>query len=58
MLYNPGNITLIIADVRQEDFGRHVCSVSKLHEFSDFNIELYLKEGEDGALINSTLISF
>lgn len=48
--YNPGNITLIITEVRQEDFGRHVCSVSKLHEFSDFSIELSHKEGEDGAL--------
>lgn len=48
--YNPGNITLVIAEVKQEDFGRHVCSVSKLHEFSDFSIELNQKEGEDGAL--------
>jgi len=58
--YNPGNITLIIAEVRQEDFGSHVCSVSKLHEFSDFSIELSQKEGEDGALneeIHSNIFS-
>lgn len=44
--YSPGNITLIIAHVSQEDFGKHVCSVSKLHEFSDFTIELKQTEGE------------
>ncbi|XP_077062378.1 uncharacterized protein LOC143714842 [Siphateles boraxobius] len=48
--YKPGNITLIIAEVRQVDFGRHVCSVSKLHEFSDFSIELSQKEDLSGEL--------
>ncbi|KAF7688845.1 hypothetical protein HF521_013652 [Silurus meridionalis] len=39
-LYTPGNITLIIDTVKEDDFGKHVCSVSKRHSFSDFIIEL------------------
>ncbi|XP_071345794.1 CD276 antigen-like [Trachinotus anak] len=40
IIYAPGNITLTIQQVRMEDFGVHVCSVSKRHEFSDYSIEL------------------
>ncbi|KAI5608356.1 neurogranin [Silurus asotus] len=43
-LYTPGNITLVIDTVKEDDFGKHVCSVSKRHSFSDFIIEL-VKEG-------------
>lgn len=39
-LYTPGNITLIIHKVKDEDFGKHVCSVSKRHAFVDYIIEL------------------
>ncbi|MCJ8748803.1 hypothetical protein PDJAM_G00168760 [Pangasius djambal] len=39
-LYTPGNITLIIHKVKEEDFGKHVCSVSKRHAFLDYIIEL------------------
>ncbi|KAK3509118.1 hypothetical protein QTP70_020229 [Hemibagrus guttatus] len=39
-LYTPGNITLIIQKVKEEDFGKHVCSVSKRHAFLDYIIEL------------------
>ncbi|KAG7314532.1 hypothetical protein KOW79_021835 [Hemibagrus wyckioides] len=38
--YTPGNITLIIQKVKEEDFGKHVCSVSKRHAFLDYVIEL------------------
>ncbi|KAM9366181.1 uncharacterized protein ABDE67_007547 [Symphorus nematophorus] len=38
--YTPGSITLSIQRVRTQDFGAHVCSVSKRHEFSDFSVEL------------------
>ncbi|KAF6733543.1 hypothetical protein FQA47_017575 [Oryzias melastigma] len=38
--YRPGNIQLFILQVQTEDFGTHVCSVSKRHEFSDFSMEL------------------
>ncbi|XP_076737886.1 uncharacterized protein LOC143416503 [Maylandia zebra] len=38
--YSPGNITLTVLQARLEDFGTHVCSVSKRHEFSDYSIEL------------------
>ncbi|CAK6977273.1 hypothetical protein D5F01_LYC04366 [Scomber scombrus] len=38
--YAPGSITLSIQQVKMEDFGAHVCSVSKRHEFSDFSIVL------------------
>ncbi|KAM8762396.1 uncharacterized protein AB9X84_007183 isoform 2-T4 [Acanthopagrus schlegelii] len=38
--YRPGSITLTIQRVRTEDFGTHICSVSKRHEFSDYSVEL------------------
>ncbi|XP_076585580.1 uncharacterized protein LOC143314374 [Chaetodon auriga] len=38
--YSPGSITLTIRHVKAEDFGAHVCSVSKPHEFSDYSVEL------------------
>ncbi|GLD55712.1 hyaluronan and proteoglycan link protein 4-like protein [Lates japonicus] len=40
IIYSPGSITLTIQQVKMEDFGAHVCSVGKRHEFSDYNIEL------------------
>lgn len=46
--YTPDNITLTIWMVKRTDFGTHVCSVSKRHEFSDFSIDLILKTGESG----------
>ncbi|CAB1338824.1 unnamed protein product [Coregonus sp. 'balchen'] len=51
----PGNTLLchyIKHKVRTQDFGSHVCSVSKRHEFSDFSIELATKTGRpDGHLV-------
>ncbi|TSP36122.1 Hepatocyte cell adhesion molecule [Bagarius yarrelli] len=44
-LYTPGNITLIIHKVAEQDFGKHVCSVSKRHAFSDYIIELVQMTG-------------
>lgn len=44
--YRPGSITLTIQRVRTEDFGAHVCSVSKRHEFSDYSVELDRMPGE------------
>lgn len=41
--YAPGQITLIIEEVAVADLGTHVCSVSKRHEFSDFDAELSLR---------------
>ncbi|KAJ7994492.1 hypothetical protein DPEC_G00250050 [Dallia pectoralis] len=41
--YKPNKITLTITEVRTEDFGSHVCTVSKRHEFSDCSIELTMK---------------
>ncbi|XP_036837702.1 uncharacterized protein LOC118965059 [Oncorhynchus mykiss] len=41
--YTPRKITLSITEVRTQDFGSHVCSVSKRHEFTDFSIELAVK---------------
>ncbi|KAK5874473.1 hypothetical protein PBY51_019415 [Eleginops maclovinus] len=38
--YSPGSITLTIQHVHMEDFGAHVCSVSKPHEFSDYSMNL------------------
>ncbi|XP_078141411.1 uncharacterized protein LOC144539621 [Centroberyx gerrardi] len=38
--YTPGSITLTVQEVKMEDFGAHVCSVSKRHEFTDYSIEL------------------
>lgn len=48
LVYTPNNITLSIMTVKWTDFGTHVCSVSKRHEFSDFRIEVILKSGECG----------
>ncbi|KAK2853644.1 hypothetical protein Q5P01_006305 [Channa striata] len=47
MTYSPGTITLTIQQVRVEDFGAHVCSVSKRHEFSDYSIELANASGDE-----------
>ncbi|KAE8297725.1 hypothetical protein D5F01_LYC04366 [Larimichthys crocea] len=38
--YSPGSIALTIQHVKMDDFGVHVCSVSKRHEFSDYSVEL------------------
>ncbi|XP_078801003.1 uncharacterized protein LOC110014492 [Oryzias latipes] len=38
--YRPASIRLSILQVQAVDFGTHVCSVSKRHEFSDFSVEL------------------
>ncbi|KAK9542213.1 hypothetical protein VZT92_000093 [Zoarces viviparus] len=38
--YRPGSITLTVQRVDTRDFGAHVCSVSKPHEFSDYSVEL------------------
>lgn len=48
MTYIPGKITLTIKEVKMDDFGSHVCSVSKRHEFSDFSLELAMMTGEFG----------
>ncbi|KAL6463408.1 hypothetical protein MHYP_G00277990 [Metynnis hypsauchen] len=40
VLYVPGNVTLVIDKVKEEDFGRHVCSISKRHDFVDYTIQL------------------
>lgn len=48
MSYSPGSITLTIQEVRAEDYGAHVCSVSKRHEFSDHRVELDRMSGEGG----------
>uniref|UniRef100_A0A674MJN4 Ig-like domain-containing protein n=1 Tax=Takifugu rubripes TaxID=31033 RepID=A0A674MJN4_TAKRU len=37
MTYRPGSITLTIQQVRLQDYGPHVCSVSKRDEFLDYN---------------------
>ncbi|KAJ8276618.1 hypothetical protein COCON_G00083700 [Conger conger] len=41
--YAPGRITLIIEEAVPGDLGTHVCSVSKRHDFSDFDAELRLR---------------
>ncbi|KAM8893511.1 uncharacterized protein AB9W97_010597 [Spinachia spinachia] len=38
--YRPASVTLTIQSVGTQDFGSHICSVSKPHEFSDFSVEL------------------
>lgn len=38
--YSPANISLAIHRVRDRDFGTHLCSVSKRHEFSDSRVQL------------------
>ncbi|CAJ1050113.1 hyaluronan and proteoglycan link protein 4-like [Xyrichtys novacula] len=38
--YAPANITLHIHHAKDHDFGTHVCSVSKPHEFYDSRVEL------------------
>ncbi|KAM7424707.1 hypothetical protein PAMA_000862 [Pampus argenteus] len=38
--YSPGSITLSILHVNMDDFGSHVCSVSKRHEFTDFSVDV------------------
>ncbi|KAG7242771.1 hypothetical protein INR49_020146 [Caranx melampygus] len=44
--YSPGSITLTIQRVSMEDFGVHVCSVNKRHEFSDHSILVARMSGE------------
>lgn len=46
MTYRPGSITLAIQQVRLQDFGPHVCSVSKRDEFLDYSMELARESGE------------
>lgn len=41
-----GSITLTVQQVKMEDFGAHVCSVSTRDEFSDYSIELVRMSGE------------
>ncbi|XP_076866762.1 uncharacterized protein LOC143518176 [Brachyhypopomus gauderio] len=38
VLYAPGNATLVIDSVKEEDYGKHVCTVSKHHDFLDYII--------------------
>lgn len=45
MSYRPGSITLTIQHVRLQDFGPHVCSVSKRDEFVDHTVELVRAAG-------------
>ncbi|KAF5899841.1 hepatocyte cell adhesion molecule-like, partial [Clarias magur] len=54
-LYTPGNITLVIHEVKEADFGKHVCSVSKRHAFVDYTIELLQ---ETGAVEGVNITSF
>lgn len=44
--YRPGSITLTIQQVRPQDYGPHVCSVSKRDEFLDYSVELARASGE------------
>lgn len=44
--YQPANITLTIQHVHHQDFGVHLCSVNKPHNFSDHNVELARRTGE------------
>lgn len=46
MTYRPGSITLTVQRVRLQDFGPHVCSVSKRDEFLDYSVELARASGE------------
>lgn len=46
MTYRPGSIALTIQQVRLQDYGPHVCSVSKRDEFSDYSVELARASGE------------
>ena len=40
IVYSPGSITLTVQRVGAGDFGVHVCSVAKRHEFSDYSVEV------------------
>lgn len=44
--YRPANITLTIQRVQDLDFGVHVCSVNKLHDFDDHRMEVVRTTGE------------
>lgn len=44
--YRPANITLTIQRVQDQDFGVHVCSVNKLHDFDDHRMEVVRTTGE------------
>lgn len=46
MTYRPGSISLTIQQVRLQDYGPHVCSVSKRDEFWDYSVELTRASGE------------
>ncbi|KAG7483346.1 Hepatocyte cell adhesion molecule [Solea senegalensis] len=45
IVYTPGNITLTIRQLNTNDFGVHVCSVGKRHEFADSSIEVVRVSG-------------
>ena len=44
--YSPGSILLTIQQVRAQDYGTHVCSVSKRHDVSDNSVHLAMRTGE------------
>lgn len=44
--YQPANITLHVLHAHTRDYGTHVCSVSKPHQFSDYKVELSQTTGE------------
>ncbi|CAL8243652.1 unnamed protein product [Lota lota] len=41
--YRPGSILLTIQQVQAQDYGTHVCSVSKRHDVSDNSIHLAMR---------------
>ena len=46
LTYRPGSVTLTIQQLRPQDFGPHVCSVSKRDEFLDYSVTLVREAGE------------
>ncbi|CAL8352770.1 unnamed protein product [Merluccius merluccius] len=44
--YRPGSILLTIQQVQAQDYGTHVCSVSKRHNVSDNSVHLAMRMGE------------
>lgn len=49
IVYVPGSIRLVVQQLDLYDFGVHVCSVGKKHEFSDYRIEVVRVSGEQGS---------
>ncbi|KAK7912668.1 hypothetical protein WMY93_012879 [Mugilogobius chulae] len=38
--YSPANVSLVITSVQERDYGTHLCSVSKRHEFTDSQVQV------------------